>query len=86
MSQADMPRGGTVRADVGILMHSLAAYGLPTSSGLAAALGQSGDPGWARGRARGLFPLLKTPLRAGTLGPGLQEGWVACVPGGVAGV
>lgn len=44
---------------------------LPTSSGPEAALGQSGDPGWTGGRARDLSLLLKTPSRAGTLGPGL---------------
>lgn len=82
-----MPRGGTVRVGVGPPHARLPPPArLPTSSGPEAALGQSGDPGWTGGRARDLSLLLKTPSRAGTLGPGLQEGRVACVPGGVAGV
>lgn len=81
MSQADVPRGGTVRADVSIMHPQLteqALPSLPTSGGFEAALGQSRDSGWTGVRANILSPLLKTQLRAGSLGLGLQEGQVMC--------
>lgn len=84
MSQADVPRGGTVRADVGIMHPLLTKPALPAwprhtvlrPPGVR--VGIQGGPGsghvvWS--------PLCKTQLRTGFRRPGLWEGWVACVPG-----
>lgn len=77
MSQADVPRGGTVRADVSIMHPQLTEQALPrlpTSGGSEAALGQSRDSGWTGVRANTLSPLLKTQPRAAPWGSACRKG------------
>lgn len=86
MSQADVPRGGTVRADVGITHPLLTEPALPAWP-RHTALRLPGVRAGIQGRPGSghvvLSPLFKTQPRTGFLGPGLWEGWVACVPGEV---
>lgn len=86
MSRADVPRGGTVRADVG-LTHPLLTELAPTRFAHAGRLpGSAGsewrDLGWTGVRTGSLSPLLKIQLRIGSLGLRLQEGPVLCVSQG----
>ena len=74
MSRADVPRGSTVRADVGIthpLLTELALTRFAHAQRLPGCAGPEWtDPGWTGLRACNLSPLLKLQLETGS--PGLR--------------